>query len=81
MVSIHDILAPKVAPWDEEPVAAIGPEPGPNPAEPEERCWHRCDWIDESTVNRPGWIRTTCKACGGFVGYRPTDTKSYPSDS
>ena len=29
--------------------------------------------LDELAPNRPGWIRTTCKCCGGFVGNRPVE--------
>ena len=27
-------------------------------------------WEDEPAPYRPGWIRSTCRICGGFVGYR-----------
>ena len=42
------------------------------PAEPP-RCKQHidpADWLDEPAANRPGWIRTTCRRCGGFVGFR-----------
>jgi hypothetical protein len=40
------------------------------------RCLVHADpasWLNEAAPNRPGWIRTTCKCCGGFVGYRPVE--------
>ena len=41
------------------------------------RCRHsdRADWLDEPDTRRPGYIRTVCRRCGGFVGYRPTEAE------
>lgn len=40
------------------------------------RCWTHTDpreWLDEPAHRRPGFIRSTCRRCGGFVGYRPAE--------
>lgn len=31
------------------------------------------DWLDEPSPSRPGWVRSTCRWCGAFVGNRPAD--------
>lgn len=48
-------------------------KPKPRPAEPARCRAHTepADWLDAPAENRPGWIRTTCRRCGAFVGYRP----------
>jgi hypothetical protein len=33
------------------------------------------NYIDEAAPNRPGWIRSTCRECGAFIGYRPVSDK------
>ena len=30
------------------------------------------DWIDAPHPDRPGWIRTTCRRCGKWLGNRPS---------
>lgn len=30
-------------------------------------------WSDTRAEGRPGWLRTTCRHCAGFIGYRPVE--------
>ena len=34
------------------------------------------NYIDLPDIRRPGWVRTTCKLCNCFVGYRYTDNRN-----
>jgi hypothetical protein len=42
---------------------------------PPDRCLHKDSacWLDAPADDRPGWIRTTCRWCGRFIGYRLGD--------
>lgn len=45
-------------------------------ARPPRRCLthtNPADWLDEPARNRPGYIRTVCRRCGCFLGYRPAE--------
>ena len=34
-------------------------------------CVHpKSDWRDTADAERPHYVRTTCRACGKFLGYR-----------
>lgn len=30
------------------------------------------NYVDTPTPDRLGWVRTTCRVCGRFIGYRPS---------
>jgi len=38
------------------------------------------DWQDEPARHRPGYILTTCRRCGGFLGYRSAETGTRKGD-
>lgn len=40
------------------------------------RCLNHTDpaeYLDEPARNRPGYLRTVCRRCGCFLGYRPAE--------
>ena len=50
------------------------PGPSTSTGSPAVRCRDHADrrnWLEAPAANRPGWLRTVCGTCGGFVGYRP----------
>lgn len=59
------------------PMILKPPEPGPTIKQ--RRCsshLSRADWLDAPAPNLAGWIRTSCRRCGAFIGYRPRDEQS-----
>lgn len=56
------------------PLADPSPSPSTSTGSPAVRCRDHADrrnWLEAPAANRPGWLRTVCGTCGGFVGYRP----------
>jgi len=35
------------------------------------------DLLDEPAPRRPGWTLSTCRRCGCFIGYRPTEPETH----
>jgi hypothetical protein len=61
------ILAQLQAAWGRAAIVAQQPPMG---------CMVHIDerrWLDEPATGRPGYVRTTCRDCGAFIGYRQTD--------
>jgi hypothetical protein len=73
MMTNPELLLKLQAAWHQAAaVIAVGQEPERPP-----RCQqhnNRSSWQDEKVRDYRGWIRTTCKQCGGFVGYRFDDS-------
>ena len=87
MTTNPDLLAQLQAAWQSAPspvaVSAEVPDAptiipvGEEPSGPT-RCLQHIDpknWLDATVAGRPGWIRTTCRRCEAFVGYRPVYNK------
>jgi hypothetical protein len=44
------------------------------------RCLNHTDpaeYLDEPARNRPGYLRTVCRRCGCFLGYRPAEPEKW----
>ncbi|MDA0589729.1 MAG: hypothetical protein O3C17_17145 [Planctomycetota bacterium] len=64
-----ELLAQLQAAWQSAPVSE-----NHSPQPTRTRCLAHLDcdvWMTEPVPDRPGWVKTTCRLCGTFIGFRP----------
>lgn len=70
-------------PIDSIPEAIIGRETNAYKYDVSGKCTdagEQCEWVDLAERDSRGWIKTICKKCGGFKGYRPLPRKTQRPD-